>query len=1053
MTASTFRRRLLATSVMVGAALAATPAMAQQSQSGSADTPNSPQTAPVEATPPAQQSAGATTNGQSATAEAQGDVIVTGSRIPQPNLTSTAPVTVLGAADIKLQGTTRVEDLLNSLPQVFAGQASTLSNGASGTATVNLRGLGSTRTLVLVNGRRLLPGDPGSSAADLNAIPDGLVKRVEVLTGGASSTYGADAVAGVVNFIMDTGFTGLQIDTQYSFYNNDNHNNVLRAANNARTAAGAPGYGYPDGPVADGGTINTTLTFGVGDDRAHLTGYVGYRQVNPVLQSNRDYSSCTVQGSGFPRPPAAQVRNGNIVCGGSATSAEGNFLDSTSNSYHVGAGRTFVPGLTRYNFSPTNYYQRPDERYTAGLFAHYDINDSIKPYMEFMFMDDRTQAQIAPSGDFGNTLTINCDNPLLSAQQRGVVCRPDNLVNGFIGTYPLTANTNSVAAAPVNFIDPTTGATYNRGYLQLLRRNVEGGPRNNDLQHTEYRTVLGTKGDLGKAFSYDAYYQYGRTNFSSTYTGEFSTRRLTNSLDVVAGPNGTPICRSVRAGTDVNCVPYNFETLGGVTPAAVAYNSAVGLQRGVVSEQVVNASITGRLGQYGIAFPWADEGLSFNIGGEYRKERLQLVTDQEFSTGDLTGQGAPTLPITGSFKVTEGFAEAQLPIVHNAFFADLSVNGGYRRSHYKLSNGNTFDTNTYKLGADFAPISDIRFRGSYNRAVRAPNLQELFATQFVGLDGGSDPCAGAAPSASQAACALQGVTAAQYGRVAPNPAAQYNGLLGGNPNLNPEKATTKTVGVVIQPRFLRRLALTVDYYDIQVKNAVQSFGADQILASCVSTGAPGVCGLIHRNPAGSLWLTPDGYVQDLPANIGSFSTKGVDFNAAYSMQVGALGNLALSTVGTYLKSLRTDNGLTQAYNCATYYGLTCGTPNPRWRAKTRATFTLPDGVGFSAQWRYFGPVYVDFSSNNPSLSTNGNYSNFGSRIGSQSYFDLSSTIRVADQFTFRIGVNNILDRNPPLINSNGAASACPGTVCSGNTFPAVYDALGRYIFTGVTLTF
>jgi iron complex outermembrane recepter protein len=327
-------------------------------------------------------------------AEAPSDIVVTGSRIPQPNLEGVSPVTTVNAADIKLQGVTRIEDLLNNLPQVFAGQASTLSNGADGTATVDLRGLGSTRTLVLVNGRRLMPGDPGSSAADLNAIPEALVKRVEVLTGGASSTYGADAVAGVVNFIMDREFTGIRLDGQYSLYQHNNRNTITPPLLNARAAQGFSGYGYPDGSVADGGTVNASIAMGTdfADDRGHMTAYFSYRKVKPVLQSNRDYSACTIQNASATA----------LQCGGSSTSAPGNALiydSGTSTFYQIGPNRTLIPGRTRYNFAPTNYFQRPDERYTAGFFADYEISDAIKPYMEFMFMDDQLRQPLDRSAD------------------------------------------------------------------------------------------------------------------------------------------------------------------------------------------------------------------------------------------------------------------------------------------------------------------------------------------------------------------------------------------------------------------------------------------------------------------------------------------------------------------------------------------------------------------------------------------------------------------------------------------------------------------------------
>jgi len=979
-------------------------------------------------------------------------IIVTGSRLPQANLSSSAPVTTVTSADLKLQGTTRVEDMLNSLPQVFAGQASSLSNGATGIATVDLRNLGPSRTLVLVNGRRMMPGDPTDSAADLNAIPSSLVKRVEVLTGGASSTYGADAVAGVVNFIMDTDFTGIQLDGQYSLYQHDNRSSILRGPNNLATAQGRPGFGFPSGNAVDGGTIDTTLTMGGGfdDDKGHIVGYFGYRKVRPVLQGNRDYSSCT------PQANAA----GTLTCGGSAISGAGNVFDSTtssSSSYHVGPGRTFPAGLTRYNFAPLNYFQRPDERYSGGFFAHYDINDAIKPYMEFMFMDDRTVAQIAPSGDFGNTLQINCDNPLLGAQQLGVLCQINNQVNGYLGNFPLTGNTNP-GPAPIAFTDPTTGLPYNKGFAQILRRNIEGGPRIADLQHTEYRGVIGSKGDLGKGWSYDAYYQYGRTVYAQTYSNEFSTARLNKALDAVRDPaTGNIVCRSALDKSDSACVPYDVFG-NNITQAALNYVQGVGFQRGTISEQVANASVTGLLGEYGMKTPWANDGVSVNFGAEYRKESLNLVTDQEFSTGDLTGQGGPTLPISGNIKVVDFFGEARLPIVQDGFIKNLSLEGGYRHSKYYLSTGGGFSTNTYKVAVEFAPIPDIAFRGGYNRAVRAPNVQELFSVQHVQLDGVTDPCAGRVSAAgtvnglTAAQCAFTGITAAQFGNVVANPAAQYNGLVGGNANLKPEKATTKTLGVVLQPSFLRRFSMSVDYFDIKVKSSIQGFGADTILATCAAGGDPAVCGFIHRNPVnGSLWLTPDGYVTDININVGSVKTKGIDVNANYGMDVGSWGGLSFSFVGTYLDKFVTDNVISTAYDCAGYFGATCGTPAPKWRHKARVTWNTPIGASLSLGWRYFKSVKVDSSSSNPSLASA--FSPFGAKIPSQSYFDLASTVKIGDNYTFRLGVQNLLDKRPPLINSNGTLSNCPGITCNGGTFPSVYDALGRYIYAGVTLNF
>ena len=289
-----------------------------------------------------------------------------------------------------------------------------------------------------------------------------------------------------------------------------------------------------------------------------------------------------------------------------------------------------------------------------------------------------------------------------------------------------------------------------------------------------------------------------------------------------------------------------------------------------------------------------------------------------------------------------------------------------------------------------------------------------------------------------------------------NPASQYNGLLGGNPNLLPEISTTKTFGVVLQPRFIPRFAITVDYFDIKVKKAIQGYGADAILNACGSqttsaTAPAAICSLIHRDPvSGSLYLSSQGFVTNLPQNIGSLRTAGIETNASYSHQIGHLGSLSASFIGTYLRKADINNGLLPTYSCAGYYGSTCGVPAPRWRHKARISLALPDGVGLSAQWRYFGKVKVDLL--NPSDATAGTTGEFGSHIPSQSYFDLSSSFTIGSHYNLRLGVNNVLDRQPPLVSSGGGTgSQCPTGFCNGNTYPGVYDSLGRYLYAGITL--
>jgi iron complex outermembrane recepter protein len=1106
-----FRQRLLGTTLLVGASMLATPAFGQDTTDPAA----APPSGPVEAQPTPDTSA------TGAPVEETRDIVVTGTRIPSANLESAAPVTVVSSQDFKLQGTSRVEDLLNSLPSVGASQASGVSNGASGTAEVDLRYLGSKRTLALINGRRMVPGSPNSTtqAADLNFIPSALIKRAEVLTGGASSVYGADAVAGVVNFIMDTSFTGIRFDGQYSFYQHNNTNPSLgtqcfNAQGNAGCGAAGEdqtigsilagrGFTAPTGSVADGGAFDGTVSIGVNfdDDRGHAVAYFGYRNVNPVLQARRDYSACVIQES-------ARVTNGffpfvygprNVRCGGSATSNPGNAVIFTSTSTVTEFGAPFllitstVAGITptgfgaanTYNFAPLNYFQRPDERYIGGVFADYEISPAIKPYLEFMFMDDHTLAQIAPSGDFGNTLTINCDNPLLAPDHFDRLCDPAglNIINGFLGNFPLAAGARynpNPGNAPIDFVntDPNVapGTTYNRAYFQLLRRNTEGGPRIADLTHTSYRGVLGSKGDLGKVWSYDAYYQYGRVNYSQVYKNEFSIARLTRALDVVsdtrvnvggvANPNfGLPVCRSVLDNSDPTCVPYDIFSAAGPSQASINYLNVFGVIQGRTSEQIAHVDFTGALGEYGVKFPWAEDGVGVNLGAEYRKEKLALNPDQSFQTGDLTGQGAPTLPVNGSFRVVEFFGEAQLPVVQDNFIHDLSFGAGYRRSYYELSTGRKYNTDTYKLSVEFAPIKDVRFRAAYNRAVRAPNIQELFAPQFVGLDGSNDPCTKVI-TATDFGCLYQNLTVGAS--PAANPAGQYNGLLGGNPNLDPETATTKTLGVILQPTsILPGFAFTVDYWNIKVEDAIQGFGADSILTACVNQStavfeAP-ACALINRDPSGSLWLTPGGFVTDTPNNEGRIKTDGFDFNGSYTRRLGGLGSLSTSFNGTWLRHYKVDNGLTAEYDCAGYYGPTCsgGTvasaaPMPKWRHKMRTTLNMKNGIGVSLQWRMVGKVTAETLQDNESLQGEIPLDP-GLHIKAHHYFDLATTFSFGDHYQFRLGVNNILDNDPPLVTGGsavlGGSNLCPAGPCNGNTYPGTWDALGRYIYAGVTLDF
>ena len=963
------------------------------------------------------------------------EVVVTGSRIVSPNLQSISPITAIGAEDLKMAGKTRIEDVLNQLPQAFAAQGGNVSNASDGTATVDLRGLGAQRTLVLVDGKRMMPGDPdGGSAADLNQIPLSLVKRVDVLTGGASSVYGADAVAGVVNFVMDNDFEGVRIDSNYSFYNHSNDDNRIQDIVAARD------YALPGSSVNVGYAKDFSIAVGIGsqEGRGHATFYATYREVDAVLQSKFDYSACTLN---------LAALGTNYTCGGSQTADPAAFYILNPPNTPAGTpdpdpaacpaldGCTFgANGVLRpfadtdaYNFGPLNYFQRPDTRYTAGVFANFKANDAADVYGELMFMDDRSVAQIAPSGSFFGQYNVNCDNPYWS----------DSMRQEFCGAF---------GQGPDGF-----------GTVQVGRRNTEGGGRQDDIGHESYRIVVGVRGDLSEALSYDAYFQHGETKRNSTYFNDFSIRRTGLALNARTDAQGQIVCLvnadADPANDDPNCVPWNIWQPGGVTPEALAYLQTPGFQRATARQEIAHADVTADLGDH-VKLPTADSGLVLNFGAEYRDEKTDFETDIAFSSGDLAGQGGATLPVSGRFDVSELFFEGRLPLVEGKTGAQaLSFEAGYRYSDY--SSG--FTTDTYKAGLDWAPVDALRFRASYQRAVRAPNVGELFQPASVALDGTQDPCAGAVADlqATLQQCELTGVTPAQYGNIAENPAGQYNGLLGGNPNLTAEKSDTISAGFVLRPN-IGDLSIAVDYFDISIDDTIsQTIGgnADAYINNCIATGLAEFCNRIHRDGSGSLWRTLNGYIDDVSENIGETATSGVDLQASYTLNLGE-HRLGFNLVGTWLNELSTApiTGF-DSYDCVGFYGGTCTVPSPEWRHSLRTNWRTPwNGLDVALTWRYYGTSKTERASPSDQLSGAFNVNGLSTGIPAYSYFDLTASMTFAEKFTFRVGANNLLDKVPPIIPSGGV-NDCPSGPCNGNTWAQMYDAMGRQVYATLTIDF
>lgn len=983
------------------------------------------------------------------------EVVVTGSRIPQPNLTSISPIDVVTGQEFKLQGATDTISMINTLPQNFQNAASDFSatsnplSSPGGIATADLRGLGPQRTLVLVDGRRLGIGDANTGnpnpAPDLNQIPVALIDHVEVLTGGASATYGSDAVAGVLNFIMKHNFQGIQIDgqlgiNQHSQNNNKNVQALLRAAGDL----------VPQSDTWDGASHDLSIVVGTNgmDDKLNVTAYLVYHTQRPVTQAARDYGACQIRVTGGITPFCSGSTNSNqfFQATGSGPGINNNtgftvignqFLD------YATAPNTGSPPLI-FNSNPYQYLIHQDTRYMAGFFSHYEVSKILDIYADFSFMNDRSVTAIAPSGLFQGSgpspnggYLVNCNNPLLSTQEATTLCSPAEITAG-------------------SSVDLIYG-----------RRNIEGGPRSSSYEHQNYRAVLGARGEIPQAegWKYDVYGSYYYTTLFQSNDNYLSNRRIQNALQVVTF-NGVPTCTSVINGTDKACVPYNIFTQGAVTPNQVAYLNSRGTSYGTIAETIVEADITGDLGRYGVKSPWAEDGVGVSVGAVDRRQKYTYAPDENELSNDLSGFGGASTAVDASLGVTEAYGEFRAPLVQKLpFIEELTLDGGYRFSHYSTD----VDADTWKVGLQYAPIQDIRFRASFNRAIRAPNILELFNPQAVTntSEVSVDPCAPTSSgpaTATLAQCMRTGVTAAEYGnggstnKIVQCPAGQCAVLNGGNRNLSPERASTFTVGFTVQPSFLSGFTGSVDYWNIKLLNTISKIPLAFTLNQCLTTGNPIFCANVVRNPAGLLFGTSvagGGFINGTNVNIGANWASGIDFQGSYRMPLGTLsmiglsddyGSLTFTFTGSELLTFKTTpTPGAHTYDCAGLFGPTCQTVNPNWRHNLRVSWQTPWPVLLSAQWRYIGATKLETNTHDPTL-TNGAFDAFDAKLKAVNYLDLVGVWNVRKGLVIRGGINNVTDQDPQIINSSIVGTGLP------NAYPT-YDFLGRQFFIAFTANF
>lgn len=947
------------------------------------------------------------------------EIVVTGSRIARADGAQAAPFVEVSAKEFTYSGTSNVEQLLNSFPQLVPGL--TASSGSitegDGSATADLRGLGAQRTLVLVNGRRWLFSD-AQQIADLNTIPQALVERVEIVTGGSSAVYGSDAVSGVVNFVLKTDFEGFEASAKIG-----------------ETVRG-------DGTELD---FNILSGGNYADDRGNVVLSINYLKRNGIRAGARDFSR---QGFLEVLDQSGQARL--VPGGGSATVPEGrvsgfptgaalaDFPDLAGALQAAGLGGVgalgFIvdDGVPRPFQSPQDLFSIaqfdniviPQERWVASGFTDFDLTDRITAYAEATYSNNVVSIPIAPAL-LTQTIRIQTDNPLISQELRDLF-------------------------AAIDAIDDTRGGIAGDGItaLNFSRRMLESGNRVTRTERNAYKFTAGLRGDIGglsdsafKDIGFDGYYSFARTTNALSRQGVLSRSRFNQGI--LLNDEGTA-CLDPSGG----CVPFNpfgANILSGDVIDFLSVNGAGGNSTSTL--QVVAISLDGTL----FDLPAGPLGLA--VGGEWRKASSRFIPDDFTATGDVAGFSAAAPATAGSTEVYEGFAEVRIPLLKDLPFAqDVTANAAVRFSDYDIDGvGSVW---TYSAGLEWVVSPEIALRGQFQRAIRAPSLLELFAPVSTGITVILDPCAtpaAAADAGIRDTCIANGVPAALVGNSAIQTSTTLGTLIGGNPDLDAETADTFTAGASYTPNFAPGLGFKLDYYNIKLDDAIAGLagGAANTVDLCFNVlqdASSAACRAINRDPlTGSIGGNGVG-IDERNVNLSRIRASGIDIGIDYSFEVdwsliADQSHFALSFVGSWLDRFTTTPvpDLPELKNrCAGTFGSICGEPKPEFKSTSR--FSWQQGpLDLSLRWRLIGSVEDDrivIGGRAPELVAL-------QKISAQQYFDLTASWEIFEGLNLTSGILNLLDNAPPrTIN-----------VISGGSRLNTYDGLGARIFATLTARF
>ena len=890
------------------------------------------------------------------------EVVVTGSRIRRADFEANAPVATLGSDQIELTATVNTEQLLNTMPQMVPGLDRTSNNPGNGTATVNLRGLGSNRTLVLLNGTRAVPTTQGGTV-DINNIPTSLIERVEVLTGGASAVYGSDALAGVVNFILKDDFEGVELNF-----------------NSEQTEEGD----------AELNSLDITIGGNFADGRGNVVLNAQYTDREDLFQGDRSFSTFAqfddVDGDGNP----ILIDGGSSGVPGTSifSGALGDFSDSFGITFDPsGSARPFLTGETNdfYNYAPVNYIQLPQTRFQANAMGHFEITENIEVYGRMMFTQSKVPQQLAPTPIFqpGSQFTLD-GNPFLPAATQ-------QLLSDAFGDGEDTDGDG---------IDDT-------GTAFVRRRLVEVGPRVSDNKYINFQILAGIRGEIGDTgWYFDAYVSEGEVSSSETQLGNVNRDRFRQALllDLDADPTGGTCADTAANGSTIGCSPMNIFGAGNISEDAAAFLRTAVASEGEFEQRVWAGSASGDL------FDLPAGPVSAAFGFERIELRADFRPSQDLAAGTIAGfNGSPATG--GAYDSDAFFGELLVPVLKDLpLIESLDLELAYRTTDYSTVGS----VDNYKIAGSWQVVPQVRVRGGFNTAIRAASIAELFAPQSEGFPGATDPCAAEGnPTAAVAAiCTATGVPADVVGSVAIDPAAgQIRGLFGGNPNLAEEEADTFTLGVVVEPDwFVDDLTVSLDYFDIEIDGLIAAFGGgvNNILATCYDPDDPAggagsqFCNAVNRRPDGTI-----DFVEATSQNIAQRTLKGFDLIAAYNTEIFG-GDLAVNYVATYTtESESVPFPGADPIVCEGNFGLDCGEPLPEYKHRMTVGWSQ-EKLTTQLSWRYIGEVDDDDDET----------VYFTETISGTNYFDLVAAYSFTDNYRVSVGVDNLFDENPPILGDN-----------------------------------